>query len=191
MLLVRSPRRWADSTTSTQVAVGSLPLGQNPSHLVVEDLGRRSGQRAETGFRQLGKEVGDAARPHARPRRRHLHGAERVHVKIRQCLTQSGHQVDVVRRPVAAGSIPPCRQTSVAPRSHASDARCDDLLDRELVGVSVRAPLSKRAEPAAGVADVGEVDVAVDDERHARRLRRPCARRRRGRPPPRGRNRVP
>ena len=36
-----------------------------------------------------------------------------------------------------------------------------DLVHRQRVGVRVRAPLGERAEPAAGVADVGEVDVPV------------------------------
>src|SRR3954453_249277 len=38
-----------------------------------------------------------------------------------------------------------------------------ELVHRQRVRVSVGAPLRERAEPAAGVADVGEVDVPVDD----------------------------
>ena len=38
-----------------------------------------------------------------------------------------------------------------------------DLVEGERVGVGVGAPLGERAEPAADVADVGEVDVPVDD----------------------------
>ena len=38
-----------------------------------------------------------------------------------------------------------------------------DLVERERVRVGVRAALRERAEPAAGVADVGEVDVPVHD----------------------------
>src|SRR5712691_1491343 len=38
-----------------------------------------------------------------------------------------------------------------------------DLLQRERVRVGVGAALRERAEPAAGVADVGEVDVAGDN----------------------------
>src|SRR2546430_12614744 len=38
-----------------------------------------------------------------------------------------------------------------------------DLLEREGVRVGVGPALGERAEPAAGVADVGEVDVAGDD----------------------------
>ena len=59
--------------------------------------------------------------------------------------------------------MPPCMQTSVAPSSHASSARSADLVHRQRVGVGVGAPLGEGAEPAAGVADVGEVDVPVDD----------------------------
>src|SRR5690606_26702950 len=38
-----------------------------------------------------------------------------------------------------------------------------DLAEGQRVGVGVGAALRERAEPAAGVADVGEVDVAGDD----------------------------
>ncbi len=38
-----------------------------------------------------------------------------------------------------------------------------DLLQRQRVRVGVGPALRERAEPAAGVADVGEVDVARDD----------------------------
>src|SRR5580658_3437087 len=43
------------------------------------------------------------------------------------------------------------------------DRTVADLLEREGVRVGVGAALGERAEPAAGVADVGEVDVAGDD----------------------------
>ena len=58
--------------------------------------------------------------------------------------------------------MPPCMHTSVAP-CHASTGTVTDLLERQGVRVGVGAALGERAEPAAGVADVGEVDVAVDD----------------------------
>jgi hypothetical protein len=38
-----------------------------------------------------------------------------------------------------------------------------DLLQRQGVRVGIGPALGERAEPAAGVADVGEVDVAGDD----------------------------
>ena len=44
-----------------------------------------------------------------------------------------------------------------------------DLVERQPVGVGVGLALGERAEPAAGVTDVGEVDVAVDDVGDARR----------------------
>ena len=59
--------------------------------------------------------------------------------------------------------MPPCMQTSVAPTSHASRHPLGDLVQREVVGVRVVAALRERAEPAARVTDVGEVEVAVDD----------------------------
>src|SRR5580658_3943323 len=43
------------------------------------------------------------------------------------------------------------------------DGAVADLLQGQGVGVGVGAALGERAEPAAGVADVGEVDVAGDD----------------------------
>ena len=66
----------------------------------------------------------------------------------------------------SSGSMPPCMQTSVAPRSQASCGAVGDLVQGQRVGVGVGAPLGERAEPAADVADVGEVDVAVDDVGH-------------------------
>ena len=63
--------------------------------------------------------------------------------------------------------MPPCRQTSVAPRSQASRARRGDLVEVEIVGpaaqVLAELALGEGAELAAEVADVGVVDVAVDD----------------------------
>ena len=58
--------------------------------------------------------------------------------------------------------MPPCMQISVAPAARLVDPVAD-LLHRQRVGVGVGAPLGERAEPAAGVADVGEVDVPVHD----------------------------
>ena len=58
--------------------------------------------------------------------------------------------------------MPPCMQTSVAPSRHASSARSATCSTRQPVRVGVALPLGERAEPAADVADVGEVDVPVD-----------------------------
>ena len=53
-------------------------------------------------------------------------------------------------------------QTSVAPSSHASCGAVGDLVDGQPERVRVPLALGERAEPAADVADVREVDVAVD-----------------------------
>ena len=58
--------------------------------------------------------------------------------------------------------MPPCMHTSVAPGLPRLLRPVADLLQRERVGVGVGAALRERAEPAAGVADVGEVDVPGD-----------------------------
>ena len=63
--------------------------------------------------------------------------------------------------------MPPCRQISVAPRSHASSARRTISLVRDEVrrAAQVRRELALRegAEAAAEVADVRVLDVARDD----------------------------
>ena len=75
--------------------------------------------------------------------------------------------------PRGRGRSTPCRaargrcRPACRPRwrraSHASSARSATCVQGERVGVGVGAPLGERAEPAADVADVGEVDVPVDD----------------------------
>ena len=57
-------------------------------------------------------------------------------------------------------------QISVAPKSTASRTRARELLLGVLVGVRRALALPEAAERAADDADVGDVDVAVDDERH-------------------------
>ena len=143
---------------------GQLALGQHPAHVVVEDLGGRAGQRAHAGLprpqqplaqRQAG--AGDAVH--------HLHRRERVHVHAGAAALDLGRDVEV------RGA----RQVGVDAALHADLGRARgprllgalaDLVERQRVGVGVGAALRERAEPAAGVADVGEVDVPRDDERH-------------------------
>ena len=60
--------------------------------------------------------------------------------------------------------MPPCMQSSVAPNSTASSIRAGEVLLGDLVGVGRAPALAEPAEGAADDADVGEVDVAVDDE---------------------------
>ena len=65
----------------------------------------------------------------------------------------------------SSGSIPPCMHTSVAPSTCASQAR-SATSGGQRIRVGVTLALRERAETAARVADVGEVDVAVHHERH-------------------------
>ena len=94
-----------------------------------------------------------------------LHRREGVHVHRRHPRLDRAHQIGV------AGH----RQLGVDTALHAHLCRTrdvrlpgpvGDLVDRKRERVRVTLALRERAEPAAGVADVGEVDVAVDDERH-------------------------
>ena len=87
---------------------------------------------------------------HARDRRLHARGRRRD--RCRRC---------------SSGWMPPCMQTSVAPRSQASQRAPRDLVEVEVVGLAAQVlaqlALGEGAELAAEVADVGVVDVAVDD----------------------------
>ena len=85
-----------------------------------------------------------------------------MHVDLRAAPPDLGGQVEV-RGP---GQI----RMDAALHAHLGGAGPPGLLgavahlgQRQRVGVGVGAPLRERAEPAAGVADVGEVDVAGDD----------------------------
>ena len=57
-------------------------------------------------------------------------------------------------------------QISVAPRLPRLEHSFGDLLRAERERVGIRLALGEGTEPAAGVADIGEVDIAVDHERH-------------------------
>ena len=141
-----------------------LALGQHPAHLVVQDLGGGTGDRAQPRLAQavshsrmliatFGHPVGD------------LHRGKRVHVHRRHPGLDGAHQIGV------AGD----RQLGVDTALHAHFGRTRDvrlprpfghLVGGQRIRVGVALALGERAEPAAGVADVGEIDVAVDDERH-------------------------
>ena len=61
--------------------------------------------------------------------------------------------------------MPPCMQTSAGAGVPGLLGAVGDLLERQPVRVGVALALGERAEPAADVADVGEVDVPVDHVR--------------------------
>ena len=137
-----------------------LALGQHPADVVVEDLRRRARDGAQAGVADLGQPVGDA-RPGPGGRADDLHRAERVHVHARRRGQDGADDVGVgARAQVGAdagldahlGRAELLRLGGPAP----------DLLQRQRVRVGVGGSLGERAEPAADVADVGDVDVPVD-----------------------------
>ena len=137
-----------------------LALGQHPADLVVEDLRGGAGDGVQPRLASLDQEVLEGQAGAARPVD-DLHRGERVHVHARHARLHRRGQVEVRR----AGEL------GVDAALHAHLGRAElprllgavgDLVERERVGVGVGAPLGERAEAAADVADVGEVDVAVD-----------------------------
>ena len=121
--------------------------------IVSRPASRRLSQPLPDREPALGHPVGD------------LHRTKRVHVHRRHPRLDRPHQIGV------AGH----RQLGVDAALHAHLRRArdvrlpgpvGDLVGRQRVRVGVALALRERAEPAARVADVGEVDVAVDDERH-------------------------
>ncbi len=141
-----------------------LALGQHPSHVVVEDLRGRSGDRVDTGLTSGSQPVadgqtgpGDAVDD--------LH--RRVGVQV-----ETGHPpLDLAGQLEVRGP----RQVRVDAALHADLGRAHrprvfgpdaDLLLGQGVGVDVVAPLCERAEPAPRVADIRKIDVPVDDVGH-------------------------
>ncbi len=136
-----------------------LALGQDPAHLVVEDLRRRAGDRVEAGVPGplepvaegqvgTGGTVDD------------LHGRERMHVHRRDPLLHGRGKVEV-RRARQLGVDTALHADLGGPEPPGLLGAVPDLVEVEAVRVRVCASLGERAEAAAGVADVGEVDVAV------------------------------
>ena len=159
--LDRIPSRCAVVTTSIHWLVGSLPLvrtQRTSSSRISAAVPGIVSSPASLAFEQP---VADR-QPGAGGAVDDLHRAERVHVHLRHPLLHRGREVEVRR----AG------QLGVDAALHADLGRAEvpgllgpvgDLVERQRVGVGVGAALGERAEPAAGVADVGEVDVPVDD----------------------------
>ena len=140
---------------------GELALGEDPADLVVEDLRGGAGDGAEPGLAGLDQEVLDG-QAGAGGAVDDLHGGEGVHVHLGHPGLHGGGEVEVG----GAG------QLRVDAALHAHLGRPErpgllgpvgDLVQGQRVGVGVGAALRERAEPAADVADVGEVDVPVDD----------------------------
>ena len=141
-----------------------LALGEDPAHIVVEDLGRGARDRVkprlagrqqpfprrQTGARRSVGDLHGAEGVQVDAGGRRLHGAGEVEVR------RSGQvRVDAALHADLGGT---CRRGLADPGT--------DLVEREGVGIDVLGALRERTEAAAGVADIGEVDIAVDDVGH-------------------------
>ena len=93
--VVRMPSAWAVVMTSTHWSHGDPAARDEVADLLVEDLGRGAGQRAEAGLLQLGEILADRqARAHRAVQ--HLLGRERVDVQVGQRRLDRAGEVDVV-----------------------------------------------------------------------------------------------
>ena len=166
--VVRKPRRCAASTTASHCCGRQLVRADHGAHLVVEDFRRGARQGAEARVAQPVEIIARSLSPRL----------------CAPCCTSSGEKActwmrrrrawrrrgsrDRSRRCSADGCRPACRLRSRrAPRPRARGARSPRGRDRRpgRAGVAELA-LGEGAEPAAVVADVGVVDVAVDDVAH-------------------------
>ena len=138
---------------------GQLALGQHPPNLVVEDFGGGARNGVQTCGAQFGQPLTNALAALGRTVD-DLHRAEGVHMHAGHPLLDRAHQI----------GVPGDGQLWVDTALHADlggtgDVRLpgavSDLLGREREGVGIALALREGAETAAGVADVGEVDVPI------------------------------
>ena len=159
----RRPARWEASMISTQRATGQLVRRDPLADAVVEHLGGRPRGRAEPALEQVLEDLVRAlagALAHVVD----LHRRVGVEVDLRRAPPWPAAASARTPRGVRSGWMPPCMQSSVAPKSTASSIRAGEVLLGDFVGVGRALALAEAAEGAADDADVGEVDVAVDDE---------------------------
>ena len=131
------------------------------AQLVVEHLGRGAGQRVEAGVAQLDEEVADRL-PAQLGAVLHLLGREGVQMQRGRGPLDGAHQLDV------EAAVETGRQARLDAHLGGADVArldgaADDLLDVEEVAFVAALGARERAEAAGLDADVGEVDVAVDD----------------------------
>ena len=94
-----------------------------------------------------------------------LEGRERVDVEVGQRLLKSHHKVTVVG--ARHFRVQPALEAHLGAATHPRLASPSDHgLDGQPLGPRILGALGKTAEAATHIADVGEVDVAVDDEGH-------------------------
>ncbi len=148
---------------STQRVDRQLVRRDPLAHAVVEHLGRGPRRRAEPALDQVLEDLVRAPCPSARTcsgppsasRRAGAAAAPRPWPAAATCRTPRASGRD--------GSRPACRARSRRTRPLRGSASAKSSSD-DLVGVRRALALAEPAEGAADDADVGEVDVAVDDE---------------------------
>ena len=142
---------------------GDAPGRDARAHAVVEDLGRGARQRAEAGVFHLFEHPAEGPAALASARELHLLGRQGVHVQRRARPPSArgrGRRRSARRCP---GARPAWMQISVAPKRLRLERAPHDLLDGQEVSLLAAPGPRERAEAARLDADVGEVDVAVDD----------------------------
>ena len=158
---------------STQRATGSLFGRDALAHAVVQHLGGRARRRAEAGVAQPREHLARAAARRCRTCARSPSGCRRAGAARGASVPWRGAASRGSPRASSRGGCPTgCTarwRRSRPPRGRA--ATNSSLV--VLVGVGRALALAEAAEGAADGADVGDVDVAVDDERDrlARQLR--------------------
>ena len=158
------PTRCAVETISIQVRVGSLPLVSTQRTSSSRISAAVPGSEPRPASRALIRKSSIDRPVRAVPLTISIGENAWTCISGTRCFT-ARDQVEVRRR----------RQLGVDAALHADLGRAEvprllgavgDLVEGQRVGVGVGPPLGERAEPAADVADVGEVDVAVDDVGH-------------------------
>ena len=137
-----------------------LPLREEPSDVVVEDLRGRPGDRSESVF-PAGRQELTERDTHLRGAVEDLHRAERVDVDPRDTRFHRIEQIQI-EGPGQVGMDPSLHAHLARPVGPRLLRPVGHLSERERVRLRVDLPLRERAEPAPHVADVGEVDVPVD-----------------------------
>ena len=169
--VVRSPTACAVSTIDSHRSVVSLSGTQDGAHLVVEDLGRGAGQRAEAGIPQA-RQVVAHVEPEAGRAVMDFERREGVHVDVGHGVLRGLHDAEVglagVARMDAALHADFGRAALVGLAHPPGDLAMVEIVGRPAQAVAQLA-LGERAEPARERADVRVVDVAVDHVGHGRR----------------------
>ena len=144
-------------------AAGRQLVRRDPvADAVLEDLGRGARRRAEAALAQVVEDVVGIA-PGALAHEVDLHRRVGVEVDLRRHLLRPPQPAAVVLERVVGVDAALHADLGRAELDRLADP-LGELVGVDLVGVGRAAGLPEAAEGAADRADVGEVDVAVDDE---------------------------